>query len=376
MKDDTLRILHIVQGMNRGGIETMLMNLYRYINRDDVQFDFMISCIEKSDYEEEILSLGGKIFRMSPINILTPNRYLKDVNRFFKENQNYKIVHSHMNAVSALPLYIAKKNHIPIRISHSHINFGGKGLKGIMKNIIRYPLRRVATHYFACSRDAAIFLFGKNYFEKQNSFILNNAISAEHYVYNPKMRLELRGKYNIEGKTVFGHIGRFNYQKNHLFILDIFELIHNGNPNAILMLIGDGELRMQIEEKIVKLGLGDSVILTGVVPNVCDYLQAMDIFLFPSLFEGLGMGLVEAQSAGLKCFASDSTPIESEITDLVTFISLNEKAEIWAEKILNVGKEYNRENMLSQIQNAGYDVKTTSKWLEDFYKSKINELKI
>jgi len=369
-----LRILQIVQGMNRGGIETMIMNLYRTINRDIIQFDFVLSCIEESDYEKEIISLGGKIFRMSPINVLKPQNYLNDLNRFFKEHPEYKIVHSHMNAVSALPLYIAKKNRVPVRISHSHIDFAGKGIKGLQKRILRYPLRSLANHFFACSEEAANFLFGRKYFRNQNSNILNNAIQAELYVYNPEIRSELREKFKIGDKKVIGHIGRFNYQKNHLFILDVFKQIHSSNSDVILMMVGDGELRQQIEEKILNLGLEDSVILTGNVPDVYSYLQAMDIFLFPSLFEGLGMGLVEAQSAGLKCFASDAIPRGAVVTDLVEFISLNERAEVWANKIHNVDYEYNHKKMLSQIQDAGYDVKTTSKWLEDFYLARFKEI--
>ncbi len=368
-----LRILHIVQGMNRGGIETMLMNLYRNINRDIIQFDFMLSCIEKSDFEDEILDLGGKIFRMSPISILAPNKYLKDVNHFFKENPNYKIVHAHMSAVSVFPLYFAKKHHIPVRISHSHNN-KAFGIKGILKNILKYPLKSMANYYFACSADAANFLYGKWFFKSPNCYILNNAINAELYIYNPVIRHHIREHYNINSKILIGHVGRFISVKNHAFILDVFKSVYDKDSNTVLMLVGDGGLRVQIEKKISTLGLADSVILTGVQPNVYDYLQAIDVFLFPSFFEGLGMSLIEAQTAGLKCFASDSIPVEARVTNLVEFISLAENSNVWADKILGLGNKYKSENTMNQFRSAGYDLKTSSKWIANFYIEKSNEL--
>jgi len=364
-----LRVLQIVQGMNMGGIETLLMNFYRNIDRSIIQFDFLVSCKEKSYYEDEIVSLGGYIFRMSAISIVSPYKYLNDLNIFFKNHQEYKIVHSHMNAVSALPLYIAKKNHVPVRICHSHTN-RTVGFKGILKRILKYPLRLFANNYFACSADAANFLYGKWFFNTPNCYILKNAIDAPLYIYNPVSRSQIREQYNINSEMVIGHVGRFVSVKNHKFILDVFKSIHDKNPNTILMLIGDGELSLEIIEKIKFLGLTESIILTGSVQNVYDYLQAMDIYIFPSLFEGLGMSLVEAQTAGLNCFAADTVPSESAVTDLVEFISLNQNVDFWADKILDVGNEYTRKSMLSVIQHAGYDVKTSSEWLQTFYINK------
>lgn len=363
---EPLRILHIVQGMNRGGIETMLMNLYRSIDRNLIQFDFIVSCIEKSDYEDEIVSLGGEIFRMSPIILLSPSKYLNDVDTFFKEHQEYKIVHSHMNAVSALPLYIAKKNNIPVRICHSHTN-RANGFKGILKWILKYPLKYLANNFFACSDDAANFLYGKWFFNNPKCYILNNAIDAKLYVFNPSTQSQIRKQLDIGSKIVIGHVGRFNLVKNHTFILDVFKLIHDKNPNTILMLVGDGELRVQIEKKILTLGLTKSVIMTGVVSNVFDYLQAMDIYLFPSLFEGLGMSLIEAQAAGIMCFAADTVPAESAVTDLVEYISLTKGADFWADKILNANCEKGKGDRLLDIQKAGYDIKSSSDWLQKFY---------
>jgi glycosyltransferase involved in cell wall biosynthesis len=369
---DTLRVLHIVQSMNSGGIETVLMNFYRNINRDNIQFDFLLTSPEKCDYEDEIVKLGGNVFRMSPISISAPFQYLADVDRFFKEHTDYKIVHAHMSAVSALPLYIAKKNNIPVRISHSHNN-GSIGIKRLLKWILKFPLKSVSNNYFACSVEAANFLYGKWFFGNRNCYLLKNAIDAQSYVYNPAIRSQIRKQYNIDSKIVIGHVGRFNRVKNHGFILDVFKSIHEINPDSVLMLVGDGDLRVKIQEKISALGFADSVILTGLVQNVPDYLQAMDIYLFPSLIEGLGMSLIEAQSAGLHCFASDTIPKESAVTDLVKFISLSENPGVWADKILKLDNKYERTDTLLQVQSAGYDVKTSSKWLEDFYITKNNE---
>ena len=366
------RVLHIVQGMNMGGIETLLMNFYRNIDRSIIQFDFIVSCKEKSYYEDEIVSLGGKIYRMSSISIVCPYKYLNDVNIFLKNHQEYKIVHSHMNAVSALPLYIAKKNNVPVRICHSHTN-QTVGFKGFLKIILKYPLRLFANNYFACSDEAANFLYGKWFFNTSNCYILKNAIDAPLYTYNLLIRSQIRKHYNINSEVVIGHVGRFVSVKNHKFILNAFKLIHDKNRNTILMLVGDGELRVEIIEKIKYLGLTESVIFTGSVQNVYDYLQAMDIYIFPSLYEGLGMSLIEAQASGLKCFAADTVPSESAVTNLVEFISLNKSLNIWRDKILDVGNEYTRKNMVSIIQDAGYDVKTSSEWLQNFYVLKNNE---
>lgn len=373
--NETLRILHIVQSMNRGGIETMLMNFYRNIDREKIQFDFLMTELTKCDYEDEIIDSGGKIFRVSPISAYSPYKYLNDVNRFFKKNPDYRIVHSHMNAVSTLPLFVAKRNHIPVRICHSHSTLAD-GTKGVLKRILGNQLRYIANNYFACSYAAAKFLYGNWFFKGQSCYVLNNAIDAQLYAFDTNIRSQLREQYNVGDKILIGHVGRFTRAKNHNFILDVFKSVHESNSNTILMLIGDGELRPKIEKKIILLGLVDSVIMTGAVSRVYDYLQAIDLFIFPSLFEGLGMSIIEAQAAGLKCIASDKIPKEAKITDLVEFLPLSQEADLWAEKILNTGNRYERRNVQSQVRLAGYDVKIASKWLENFYLEKQNELRL
>lgn len=362
-----LRILHIVQGMNIGGIETMLMNLYRNINRDKIQFDFILSCPQESEYENEIISLGGKIFRVTPISMIFPHKYLLDVNKIFKDNPSYQIVHSHMNAVSALPLLVAKLNHIPVRICHAHTN-GTAGFKGVFKRIIKYPLKYIANRYFACGKDAAAFLYGGWFFKSQFCYIINNAINIHKYAYDLTARNKIREQNIINNKFVIGHVGRFDPVKNHIFILEIFKIIHKSIPDAILLLVGNWKCNIKIKEKINLLGLDDAVLMTGVVSNVNEYLQAMDVYLFPSLYEGLGMSLIEAQCAGLPCIASDTVPKEAAITNLVDFLSLSQKAEIWANKIISVHKnKYQRLNTMKSIRNAGYDIAVTTRWLESFY---------
>lgn len=361
-----IRILHIVQSLNRGGIETMLLNLYRNIDRNIIQFDFVVSCIEKSDYEDEVEKLGGKIFRMPPINLINPYKYLNRLNTFLKLHPYYKIVHSHMNAVSALPLYIAKRRKVPVRISHSHSN-SSDGFKGYLKWILRFPVRNFANSYLACSNLAARYLFGERFIQGTNGYLLNNAIQTEKYIFNPEIRLKIRNMYNLDSKLVIGHVGRFVPVKNHSFILDVFKKVHDFNPDTILMLIGDGELRSFIENKTRILKIDNSVILTGNVQNVHDYLQAMDIYIFPSLYEGLGMSLIEAQCSGLKCYAADTVPKASVYTDMVEFISLKQKPTLWAKRILNADKQYLRKNMSTQIKKAGFDIMKTTKWLTDYY---------
>lgn len=370
-----LRILHIVQGMNRGGIETMLMNYYRNIDRSKIQFDFLMTEETVCDYESEIIELGGKIYRLPRISIINPIKYLVSINSFFKSHKEYVIIHSHMNAISTFPLLIGRLNGIPIRIAHSHISTSSHGIKGLLKNTLRYSLRLFTTINFACGNDAGRYLFGNTFNQNETNYLVNNAIDTEKYKFNQSVRNNIRSKLNISDNTiVIGHVGRLTKQKNHNFIIDIFKSFHERNKDSILLIIGNGELKDQIEDKIKKLGIEKNVIFTGVIPNVNEHLQAMDIFLFPSLYEGLSLSLIEAQASGLICFTSDTVDKQSKITNLVEFISLTKEAEFWAGKINRIKDIQYRINQSQSIIDAGYDIKNTSKWLEKFYFEKYNEL--
>lgn len=361
-----IRVLHIVQSMNRGGIETMLMNFYRNIDRNNVQFDFLMTCPTKSAYEDEIISLGGRVFKIPSLRSIF--KYMRALNLFFQENRDYKIVHSHIAAWSTISLSIAKKNKIPVRIAHSHQSKDMGGLISIILRVFKIPLKNIANIYFACGEDAANYLYGKKWKNCPDCYILNNAIDLEMYTFNLPIREKIRNLHNIQSTDlVIGHVGSFCIRKNQLFLLDLFKIIHEYNPHTKLICIGNGELYSVVEKRIKDLHLTDSVILTGIISNPNEYLQAMDVFVFPSFFEGLSVATIEAQTAGLKCFISSEVDLKTKITDSVQFLPLSLGAEGWAKEIMKIPYPYLRKDISSLMREKGYDVKLTSKWLENFY---------
>lgn len=237
---------------------------------------------------------------------------------------------------------------------------------------MKFFLRKLATHFFSCSTDASEWLYGKRFTRTNKVVIVNNAIEASLYTFNESQRVHIRTERGWTDKFVVGHVGRFTHAKNHVFILDIFKEINRMHPDSILVLVGDGEDRKDIEEKIKTEGLESVVVLAGSVGNVHEYVQAMDVFLFPSLHEGLGMALIEAQAAGLRCFASeDGVPKEAAITDLVEYIPLSKGSKYWSERLLQYKKGYERRNTYEEVMKSGYDVKQNAVWLQNYYMKSI-----
>jgi glycosyltransferase involved in cell wall biosynthesis len=351
--------------MNRGGLETMLMNYYRQINRGKIQFDFLVHRSEKGHYDREIEELGGKIYRMPSIKPGNYQQYFKLLDEFFEIHKEYRVVHSHINENSSFVLRAAKKVGIPCRIAHSHLSDLGLDLKLPFRLYARYFMKDHPNYYFACSKNAGKWLFGKKQIKLNDVMVLNNAVNAKDFKFNIKIRNKIRAELGLKDEIVIGHIGRFNKQKNHEFLIEIFNAIHKKKTNAILLLIGDGHLRATIERKVETLGLSSHVRILGVRSDIPELMQAMDLFLFPSLFEGLPVVLVEAQAAGLKCIVSDTITKESDITGRVDFISLNQTPEYWASLILS--QSYEHVETSQALQENGYDAVTNAQWLENFY---------
>lgn len=297
-----IRILHVLGRLDRGGAETMVMNLYRNIDRTRVQFDFIIHTNDECDYDEEILSLGGIIYHIPQFNGKNFLQFKKAWHSFFKTHPEYKIIHGHVRSTASIYLWIAKKYGL-ITIAHSHNTSSGVGFSAFIKNTLQYPLRYIADYLFACSKSAGQWLFGKKVLKKNNFIILKNAIDSQKYIYDPNIRIKVRKELQIADKFVIGHIGRFNIQKNHDLLINIFNTVHNRNKNSILLIVGDGELRSSIQKKVENLGLMDSVIFLGVRSDIPELIQAMDFFLFPSLFEGLGIVAIEAQVSWASLFS-------------------------------------------------------------------------
>lgn len=367
MNQTPIRILHVIGIMNRGGAETMIMNLYRNIDRTKVQFDFVENSFEPAAFDEEIRELGGRIYRCMHYNGKNHFAYVRWWKQFFREHAGeFAAVHGHLGSTAAIYLSEAKKAGI-YTIAHSH-NTNRLTLSGVLYQTYAYPTRYIADFFFGCSVDAGISRYGKKVCSNPDKFtVLNNAIETEKFAFNPDVRTRMRGQLGLEGKTVIGHVGRFEQQKNHVFLIQIFEQIHKQNPNAVLLLVGDGTLRSETEEQVRLAGLEEHVIFAGVQERVCDYYQAMDIFVLPSWYEGLGIVAVEAQTSGLPCVISDKVSQECIVTEnLVTVCNLQDSAGKWSAHILSRCNTV-RSNRSQEVKKNGYDIFATAKWLEDFY---------
>lgn len=366
-----IRVLHVVTHMNRGGLETMLMNYYRSIDREKVQFDFLTHRPYEGDYGEEIKKLGGKIYHLPILNPFS-RRYKKILRDFFKMHQEYQIVHVHQDCLSGIILKVAKECGIKVRIAHSHNANQDKNLKYIIKSYYMRTIPLYATKLFACSKEAGKWMFRGSDFQ-----ILNNAIYSKNYIYAPKTREKFRDEFGIsQSDLVLGHVGRFSLQKNHSFLVDIFAHVKQQESSAKLLLVGndnDGNAE-KIKEKVKMYGLQDSVIFTGLRKDVPNVLQAMDVFVFPSYYEGLAVALVEAQASGLPCLISDKVSSKSQLIDMVYQISLSAGPEVWANRVIKVAKETVRRDTSEEIRAAGFDIEENANWLQNYYIKLENQL--
>lgn len=366
---EPIRVLVLDTVMDRGGAETMIMNYYRQIDRSKIQFDFLVNRPYEAAYEKEIQELGGKIFRMCPLYPQYFGRYKKEVREFLKAHPEYQIIHSNLEERSYFALKEAKKLDIPVRISHSHNAPRGFDLKSIIRYYFRANLKPQVTHMFTCGEEAGIWLYGKK--QQDQVIMMNNAIDAKLYQYHPAVEEEMRKELGLEGKFVIGHVGRFFPQKNHTFLIDIFAKVYQQNKNAVLLLVGGGELETEIKEKVEELNLTEVVKFLGVRSDIHRLMQAFDVFILPSLFEGFPVTMVEAQAAGLPCIISDQVPPQCAITKNVEIISLKQSPQQWAEHLLTY-QNTKKQNTYETIVKQNFDIKANAKWLQQFY---LEELK-
>ena len=353
--------------LNRGGAESMVMNYYREIDRTKVQFDFVVHREEKGDFEDEISALGGKVYRMMPLRPHTFGKYAKQIAAFFDEHPEYQIIHGQCSESGYFFYKEAARRGIPIIIAHAHNSHVRIDPKWFFRTWMKHRMRPYLTHYFACGDEAAEWLFGKKLAKK--AIVLKNAIDTRLYQFDAQTRVKKREELGI-GPTDLAicHVGRFDKVKNHTFIVDIFAEVLKKHSDAQLLLIGDGELREQTEQKVKDLNLNAKVTFLGVRRDVNELLQAADVMVFPSLFEGLPVTLVEAQCTGLPCVISKDIPSEVIMTDLVEQVSLSETATTWAEKLIAAAKQHHdRATYTKDIAKAGFDIKHNAEWLQDFY---------
>lgn len=356
---EPIRILQCVSNMDRAGIETMLMNFYRNIDRQKVQFDFLANKSKIGAYDDEIRRMGGKIYVSPGLNPLKWAKYQKYMKELFTNHPEYRIIHCQNEMMGFPALYAAKKNGIKVRIAHSHNTIIRKDLKFLIKSVYKHEIKKVSTINVACGYDAGAFLFGKDF------KVIKNAIDTSKFKYNEKTRKNIRNKLKVKEECVIGMVARFEPQKNHKFIIEVFNSILKKDNNFKLLLIGEGTLEQKIHEEVEKLGIKDKVIFTGSIPDVNDYYNAMDIFVLPSFHEGLPVVGIEAQVSGLACIFSSNITREVKINDNVYYVNINDKQK-WVDTICNNKKE-KRVDGISNIIESGYEIKTAAKKLQDWY---------
>lgn len=361
-----IRVLHVVGKMHYGGMETFIMNVYRHIDREKVQFDFLVHYEEPGEYDEEIRSLGGKIYVMPKTVPQNYFIYKKALKKFFSEHQEYKIIHGHLHSVAFLYHHVAKQTGNRVCITHSHASGFDKGIKGYFRYILSLLAQKYTDVYFGCSPEACNEFFPNAIRHNKKMTVIKNGIASEKYIYSDSVRDKIRQELNIENDLVIGHIGRFADVKNHAFLLKIFAEILKIRHDSKLVLIGQGPLEEKIRALADDLSVSGNITFLGGRSDIPQLLQGMDIFVLPSLYEGLGIALVEAQAAGLKCFASTAVSKEAEVTDLLTYLDLSQPPEYWAEKIVSA-VPYCRENKSRDIIDSGFDINETAALLEEFY---------
>ena len=331
-----IRVLQVVTHMGRGGLESMLMNYYRHIDRERVQFDFLVHRQERAAFDDEIESLGGKLYRL-PRLVPWSEGYLAALNHFFDEHPEYKIVHVHQDCLSSVILRAAAQHNIPVRIAHSHNTALRKSplrwAKMLLHRMGRRYLGRYATALWACSRDAASFLFSQRDLTARGYTFIPNGIALSRFRFDPKQREAARAELGCSDGVLIGNVGRLCYQKNQEFLLDILPAMLTREPRARLLLVGEGADEEKLRSRAAALNIADRVIFYGVTGGVERLLWAMDVFAFPSRFEGLGIVAIEAQAAGLPVVCSEHIPIEALLSPETRQVPLSDAAG-WAEALL------------------------------------------
>lgn len=360
-----MRILEITSDLDGGGVDRLL---YDYCSRmtKDIQFDFVVTSKIEGILEKPLKELGCKVYRISQIRegLKNHNNQLKKI----LTDNHYDVIHDHSGYKAWCNLRIAKKCGVGVRIAHSHQAFMAETTKQKIMRILSTPITKMySTELFACGNDAAKWMWGKRAFNSDKVYIMKNAIQAERFSFSPEKRECIRSEYNIADKFVIGNVARFSYQKNHEFLINIFAQVKKIRSDAVLMLIGRGELEDDVKKQVKELELQDSVIFMGVRNDVPDLINAMDVFVLPSHFEGLPVTLVEIQANGLPAVISENVTKEMTFSRDFTFIPLIQPISDWANVI--AGKQRNESENL--IRNTIYDLNVATNELRSKYLSMI-----
>lgn len=365
MKNKPVKVLHVLGYFDRGGAEAMVMNLFRNCDPTEISFGFVVHGEKVGAFEEEVIKNGADVFRVPDYTGTNHLKYKQAWKEIFKNHPEYKIIHGHVRSTANIYLKLAHAYNLKT-IAHSHNTSSGEGLTATVKNLFQKGINKHTDQFIGCSKEAGEWLFGQNISDQSNFNVLNNAIDAESFKFNNSLRKHVRDSLNLDDKLVVGHVGRFHEQKNHEFLIDIFDALTKIKEDSVLLLIGAGDRQADIELKVKKHGLIDKVKFLGLRSDVQELMQGMDVFLFPSLFEGLPVTLVETQAAGLPAVVSDTITKDIQLTSLITYVSLESSPLDWAEELIKSVNSEDRRDTLKQIKAAHYDIESSSKWYTQF----------
>ena len=356
---EALRIAQVLNRMDSGGIEAVVMNYYRHIDRNRIQFDFYFAANSTFPQREELERLGAGVFLVPPYN--HPFAYHQTLYHAFKKRK-YAIVHAHLSTMSVFALFAAWRAGVPVRICHNHTTaHWGEGKKTLLKYILRPFNKLFATDYFACGEKAGRWMYGNRCFNAGRVHVMPNAIDTKKYEFDQDARVRLRNELNIpQNAFVVGHVGRFMYQKNHPFLLQVFKEVLRLRENAFLLLVGEGELQETIRQSVREQGLEDKVVFTGARQDVSKLYSAMDVFCLPSFYEGLPVVAREAQANGLPCVFSDRMTEEILLTSKAVQLALDDP-ERWARTVLAFSQR------TEELENRHYNIEMAQQNLSKYY---------
>lgn len=359
-----IRILHVLGIMNRGGAETMIMNIYRKIDRSKIQFDFVVHREEKGAFDSEIRKLGGRIFRAPQFKGGNLFQYAGWWMYFLNKHKEFCIIHSHIRSTAFIFIPIAKRNKI-ISIIHSHSSSEGKGVKADIKRCFEYPLRWQGDFFIGCSEQAGKWLFGNRVVHSDRYKTIPNAVDQDKYNLDYHIREKYRNEFGSSDEILFIHIGRMEGVKNHFFLIDIFKDLLKQIDKSKLLLVGDGSLKNNLIKYVKDLGISEKVVFLGIRDDIPNLLMLTDCFLFPSKWEGIPVSVIEAQAAGLPCFISDKINQEVKVTETVTFLPIDRGTKIWVDKIIK--SDLSRKDTSMDMKKSGYDVNKSANEIQQLY---------
>ncbi len=365
-----IRVLHIVTSMNMGGIENFIMNNYRNIDRTRVQFDFFKHRDTHDFFDDEIRSLGGKIYYAPPINPLKQVEYDRKVQNFFEEHKEmYSIVHSHINTFSSYPLRVAKQVGIPVRIAHAHATTNRVDFKTPFRIYTKKIINRYITDAFACSEASGKWLFSDFPYQ-----CIPNAIDTLSYLPKEEIKEKLCSEFGVKDAFVIGMVANFSAIKNHHFIVNVFKKIVEKIPDSYLIFVGDGATREAVKKQVESLNLTNRVIFTGIRSDISDVLQVFDVFVLPSISEGFAISVLEAETLGIPCIVSTGVPADVKLFAEMntTFLPITNE-DVWVDKIISLQNE-KKKNWVNEVSQTAFDIKSSAKILMDFYEHKFNTL--